>query len=239
MEASDQTPPIQHILVIMAHPDDAEFCSGGVVKQHTDKGGTATYIVLTGGDKGNHDLGVTVSQVVEKRMEEQRRAAAVLGVKDVIFMGEEDGFLQPTRELRKRLVRIIRQLKPDVIICQNPEAYFRGDNYINHPDHRNAGIATIEAVFPAAGNPMFFPDLLAEGLMPHSIRELWLCMVDQPNHKVDITAEIDVKIAALRQHVSQFDSLDEMEKWVRERWAEQGPDDSLHYYEDFKRMWFD
>lgn len=239
METSDQTTSPQHILVIMAHPDDAEFCSGGVIKQHTDKGGTATYVVLTGGDKGNHDLGVTVSQVVEKRMEEQRRAAAILGVQNVVFMGEEDGFLQPTRELRKRLVRIIRELKPDVIICQNPEAYFRGDNYINHPDHRNAGVATIEAVFPAAGNPMFFPDLLAEGLMPHSIRELWLCMVDQPNHKVDITAEIDVKIAALRQHVSQFDSLDEMEKWVRERWAEQGPDDTLHYYEDFKRMWFD
>ena len=238
MEPSDQTPSIQNILVIMAHPDDAEFCCGGVIKQHTSKGGTATYVVLTGGDKGNHDLGVTVSQVVEKRMEEQRRAAAVLGVADVIFMGEEDGFLQPTRELRKRLVRVIRQLRPDVVICQNPDAYFRGDNYINHPDHRNAGIATIEAIFPAAGNPMFFPDLLAEGLAPHSIRELWICMIDDPNHKVDITAEIDIKIAALRQHVSQFDSLDEMEKWVRERWAEQGPDDDLRYYEDFKRMWF-
>ncbi len=231
-------PTIESILVVMAHPDDAEFCCGGVAKQYTDKGVAVTYVVLTGGDKGNHDLGVTVSQVVEKRMEEQRRAAAVLGVKEVIFLGEEDGFLQPTRELRKRLVRIIRQLRPDVIICQNPGAYFFGNNYINHPDHRNAGVATIEAIFPAAGNPMFFPDLLAEGLTPHNIHELWICMVDDPNFKSDITPEIDAKILALRQHVSQFDDLDEMEKWVRERWVEQGPDDELRYYEGFQRMSF-
>lgn len=238
MADSNAESPIKSILVVMAHPDDAEFCCGGIAKQYTDNGVAVTYIVLTGGDKGNHDLGVTVSQVVEKRMEEQRRAAAVAGVKDVIFMGEEDGFLQPTRELRKRLVRIIRQLRPDVIICQNPNAYFLGDNYINHPDHRNAGMATIEAIFPAAGNPMFFPDLLAEGLTPHNIRELWVCMVDAPNFKVDITPQIDVKILALRQHVSQFDDLDEMEKWVRERWVEQGPDGDSRYYEGFQRMWF-
>lgn len=233
------TTPIQTVLVVMAHPDDAEFCCGGVVKQLSDKGTRVVYVVLTNGDKGNHDTTVTVAQLVERRMDEQRRAAALLGVQEVIFLGEEDGFLQPTRDLRKRLVRLIRQYRPDVVICQNPEAYFRGDNYINHPDHRNAGLATIEAIFPAAGNPMFFPDLLAEGLKPHKVRELWLCMVDNPNHRVDITETIEAKIAALRQHVSQFDDLDEMERWVREHWAERGPDDELRYYEDFRRLCFE
>ena len=95
-------------------------------------------------------------------------------------------------------MRLIRQLKPDLIICQSPDRYFYGDDYINHPDHRNAGLATIEAIFPAAGNPMFFPDLLAEGLQPHSIRELWLSMVEDANHKVDITAYLEVKIQALQ-----------------------------------------
>jgi len=238
MEASDQTPPIQHILVIMAHPDDAEFCSGGVIKQHTDKGGTATYVVLTGGDKGNHDLGVTVSQVVEKRMEEQRRAAAVLGVKDVIFMGEEDGFLQPTRELRKRLVRIIRQLKPDVIICQNPEAYFRGDNYINHPDHRNAGLVAIEAIFPAADNPMFYPDMADEGYHPHKIKYLYVHGHDHPDLRVDITADLETKIEAILCHKSQFSEPHAAQQHWRESWAEVQEDGSRRYAEYFKIMRF-
>jgi len=236
---SEAPPPPQTVLVVMAHPDDAEFCCGGVVKQMTAQGVRVIYAVLTNGDKGNHDTTVSAAQLIARRMEEQRRAAALLGVHEVIFLGEEDGFLQPTRELRKRLVRLIRHYRPDIVICQNPEAYFRGEHYINHPDHRNAGLVTIEAIFPAAGNPMFFPDLLAEGLMPHKVRELWLCMVDNPNHRVDITETMDAKIAALRQHESQFDDLDAMERWVREHWAERGPEDELRYYEDFRRMWFD
>lgn len=238
---TNDTPPIQpfsHALVIMAHPDDAEFCCAATVKQLTDQGADVTYMVLTNGDKGNHNLAVTVPELVKRRMDEQRAAAGLLGVKSVLFMGEEDGFLEPNRELRRRMVRIIRQLKPDLVICQNPEAFFGGDNYINHPDHRNAGLATIEAIFPATGNPMFFPDLLAEGLEPHNIRELWLCMVENPNHKVDITDLLDLKIQALRQHVSQFTDLDEMEKWIRERWFEETPEGERRYYESFKRMWF-
>jgi len=231
--------PIERVLVVMAHPDDAEFSCGATVSQWTSQGVSVAYVVLTGGDKGNHDPAVTIPNLVERRMQEQRAAAALLGVTEVHFMGEEDGFLQPTRELRKRLVRIIRQFRPDIVICQNPETHFWGDSYINHPDHRNAGAATLEAIFPAAGNLMFFPDLLAEGLQPHSIRELWLSMVDGPNHEVDITDLLDVKIAALRQHVSQFDDLDEMEKWLRERWGKAGPDHEIRFYGSFKRMWFD
>ncbi|HEY54474.1 MAG TPA: PIG-L family deacetylase [Caldilineae bacterium] len=231
--------PLQSILAIMAHPDDAEFCCGATVRQMSDAGADVTYIILTNGDKGNHNLSITVPELVKTRMKEQRAAAEILGVKDVIFMGEEDGFLQPNRELRRRLVRHIRKIKPDLIICQNPEMFFSGDRYINHPDHRNAGLVVIEAVFPAAGNPMFFPDLLAEGYEPHSIRELWICMAPEPDHKIDITDLLDVKIQALRQHESQFDDLDEMEKWVRERWSEENEAGEQRYYESFKRMKFD
>jgi len=230
--------PFERVLIIMAHPDDAEFCCAGTVKQLTDEGATVAYIVLTNGDKGNHNLEITVPQLVKTRMQEQRAAAEILGVDHVIFMGEEDGFLTPSRELRRRLVRHIRTLKPDLIICQNPNLYFSGDSYINHPDHRNAGQAVIEAIFPAAGNPMFFPDLLAEGLNPHSIRELWLCMTPEPDHKIDITELFEIKIQALRQHDSQFDDLDELEKWLRKRWAEETEDGETRYYESFKRMKF-
>lgn len=235
----DSDKPLQSALVIMAHPDDAEFCCGATVRQMTDAGAVITYIVLTNGDKGNHDLSITVPELVKTRMKEQRAAAEVLGVKEVIFMGEEDGFLEPSRELRRRLVRHIRKIKPDLIICQNPEMFFSGDRYINHPDHRNAGLAVLEAVFPAAGNPMFFPDLLAEGYEPHSVRELWICMVTEPDHKIDITDLLDVKIQALRQHESQFDDLDELEKWIREDWAEKNEAGEQRYYESFKRMRFD
>ncbi|RME85623.1 MAG: PIG-L family deacetylase [Caldilineae bacterium] len=226
------------VLVIMAHPDDAEFCCAGSVKKMSDAGAEITYIVLTNGDKGNHNLSITVPELVKTRMEEQRKAAAMLGVKEVIFMGEEDGFLEPNRELRRRLVRHIRRIKPDLIICQTPELYFRGDNYINHPDHRNAGLATIEAIFPAAGNPMFFPDLIAEGYPPHSIRELWMCMTPEPNLRIDITDLIDLKIEAVKQHVSQFDDLDRLERWIRERWGEEDEAGRRRYFESFKRMSF-
>jgi len=237
-ESDNNEKPFQSVLVIMAHPDDAEFCCGATVNQMVSEGAAVTYIVLTNGDKGNHNLSITVPELVKTRMVEQRAAADILGVKEVIFMGEEDGFLEPNRELRRRLVRHIRKIKPDLIICQNPELYFSGDRYINHPDHRNAGLAVIEAVFPAAGNPMFFPDLLAEGYEPHSIRELWICMFPEPDHKIDITDLLELKIQALRQHVSQFDDLDEMETWIRERWGEEDEEGERRYYEAFKRMRF-
>ncbi|NOZ51035.1 MAG: PIG-L family deacetylase [Chloroflexi bacterium] len=231
-------PEIKTVLVIMAHPDDAEFCCGGTAKIFSAQGASVHYIVLTNGDKGNHNLSITVPQLVKTRMSEQRAAAAILGVRDVVFMGEEDGFLEPSRELRRRLVRHIRRLRPDLVICQYPEILFRGDSYINHPDHRNAGLATLEAVFPAAGNPMFFPDLLAEGLEPHNIKELWMCMAPEPNHRLDITAYFEIKIQALRQHASQFDDLDAMEGWVRERWAEEDEQGKQRFFEAFKRMHF-
>ncbi|MCP4199171.1 MAG: PIG-L family deacetylase [Proteobacteria bacterium] len=234
----ETSPPIEHALIIMAHPDDAEFCCAGTVKELTDNGATVTYIVLTNGDKGNHNLEITVPQLVKARMDEQRAAASILGVNQVIFMGEEDGFLEPNRELRRRLVRHIRILKPDLIICQNPELYLSGDRYINHPDHRNAGQAVFEAIFPAAGNPMFFPDLLAEGLDPHEIRELWICMVPEPDHKIEISDRLETKIQALRQHISQFDDLDELETRLRERWVEEDDAGEKHYFESFKRMKF-
>jgi LmbE family N-acetylglucosaminyl deacetylase len=149
---------VQRALVIMAHPDDPDFTCGGTATQMARQGIEVTYLILTNGDKGNHNPEITRNQLVALRKIEQRAAADVCGVKHVQFMGEEDGFLQPTREIRYRVTREIRRIRPEVIICTDPDRYFVGDGYINHPDHRNAGLVALEAIFPASDNPMFSPD---------------------------------------------------------------------------------
>ncbi|MCB0136641.1 MAG: PIG-L family deacetylase, partial [Caldilineaceae bacterium] len=157
---------VQRALVIVAHPDDADFICAGTCIQMARQGIEVTYMVLTNGDKGNHNPLVTRNQLILMRKEEQRAAAALCGVSQVIFMDEEDGFLRPTFELRKRVTREIRRIRPQLIICPSPERYLVGDGYINHPDHRNAGLVALEALFPAADNPMFYPDMADEGYKP-------------------------------------------------------------------------
>jgi LmbE family N-acetylglucosaminyl deacetylase len=147
-------------------PDDADFICAGTCIQMAKQGIEVTYMVLTNGDKGNHNPEITRNQLIAMRQIEQRNAAALSGVKEVLFMGEEDGFLRPHREIRKRVTQAIRRIRPELIICTNPDRYFVGEGYINHPDHRNAGLVAIEAIFPAADNPMFYPDMAGRGLSP-------------------------------------------------------------------------
>ncbi len=229
---------IQRVLVIMAHPDDPDFSCAGTVAQMTRQGIEVIYMILTNGDKGNHNPAISREQLIAMRKEEQRAAAALCGVKEVLFMGEEDGFLRPTRELRKRVTREIRRLRPDLIICPNPDRYLVGDSYINHPDHRNAGLVALEAIFPAADNPMFFPELLDEGYLPHKIRQLYIVGGDEPNITVDITDDIDLKLQALLCHKSQFEDLEAAKQRWREWWGEKQPDGSIRYFERFKGMRF-
>ncbi|MEZ4636011.1 MAG: PIG-L deacetylase family protein [Caldilineaceae bacterium] len=183
-----------------------------------------TYMILTNGDKGNHNPLVTRNQLILMRKEEQRAAAALCGVKQVIFMDEEDGFLRPTFEPRKRGHREIRRIRPQLIICPSPERYLVGDGYINHPDHRNAGLVALEALFPAADNPMFYPDMANEGYLPHKISQLYVTGYDDPSVEVDVTDDVDTKIQAILSHKSQFDKPEEIEKWMRERWGDEQED---------------
>lgn len=241
-EGTQVQPPdwegIERVLVIMAHPDDPDFTCAGTVIHMARRGIEVTYMILTNGDKGNHNPLITRNQLIAMRKEEQRAAAALCGVKQVLFMGEEDGFLRPTRSIRKRVTREIRRLRPDLIICPNPDRYLVGDSYINHPDHRNAGLVALEAIFPAADNPMFYPDMADEGYLPHKISQLYVVGHDEPNIEVDITDVIDTKIQAILCHKSQIADPVEAEKRWREFWRRTGPDGSVRYVEQFRGLRF-
>jgi len=195
-----------------------------------------TYMILTNGDKGNHNPEITRNQLIAFRKIEQRAAADVCGVQAVLFMGEEDGFLRPTREIRERVTREIRRLKPQLIICQDPDRYLVGDGYINHPDHRNAGLVVLEAIFPAADNPMFYPEMADEGYAPHKISQLYVHGPADANVRIDITGAVEQKIDAILCHKTQISEPETAPARWRERWGEKQTDGSLRYYESFKAM---
>lgn len=194
-------------LIIAAHPDDIEFLAAGSVAQWTDAGCEVIYCVVTDGSAGSNEPDADLAQLVIKRQEEQRRAAAHVGVKDVIFLGYQDGTLMPTLELRRDLTRVIRKVRPHRVVIMDPTTVMLNEgklDYINHPDHRAAGEAALYAVFPSAPTRPIFPELLAEGLEPHSIRELYCGLTQHPTLGVDITSQMERKIAALREHKSQL-----------------------------------
>lgn len=230
---------VERVLVIMAHPDDPDFICGGTAALMAQQGIDVTYMILTNGDKGNHNPEITRNQLIAFRKIEQRAAATVCGVKDVLFMGEEDGFLRPTRELRERVTREIRRIKPQLIICQDPDRYLVGEGYINHPDHRNAGLVVLEAIFPAADNPMFYPEMADEGYAPHKISQLYVHGPADSNVRIDISDVVDHKIDAILCHKTQISDPENAPTRWRERWGTKGPDGSLCYYESFKAMRFD
>jgi LmbE family N-acetylglucosaminyl deacetylase len=229
---------VHRVLVIMAHPDDPDFSCAGTAIQMARQDIEVTYMILTNGDKGNHNPEITRNQLIAMRKIEQRAAAELSGVKQVLFMGVEDGFLRPTRAIRKRVTREIRRIRPELIICNHPDRYLVGDGYINHPDHRNAGLVALEAIFPAADNPMFYPDLADEGYLPHKISQLYVTGDPEPNTRVDITDVIDIKIQSILQHKSQISMPeDALERW-KERWGEKQEDGSLRFYEHYRVLKF-
>lgn len=187
----------------MAHPDDPEFFCGGTIALWCAGGAEVTYVILTNGNKGSDDPMMTPEKLAAIRQVEQQAAADVLGVKRVIFLEEPDGELQPTLSLRKRIVAEIRRYKPEVIITPDPTRYFYANTFINHADHRAAGEAAIDAVFPAARNRMYHPELLAEGLEPHTVKEVYLSGSQQPDRWIDISEVFETKLKAILCHASQ------------------------------------
>ena len=223
-----------HILGVFAHPDDPEFSLGGSAARWADEGAHITYCIVTNGAAGSNNPDQDLAELVRIREAEQRAAAAVLGVKEVLFLGYPDGTLQPTLELRRELTRIIRQLKPDRVVCGDPTAVFYGDGYINHPDHRAAAEAAVYAVFPSAVTRPIFPELLAEGYEPHQVKELYISGTSQPNTYIDISSTLERKIEALRCHKSQLDPGDG--EWIRNWAAETGKAGGVAYAEAFRVM---
>jgi LmbE family N-acetylglucosaminyl deacetylase len=224
----------QRVLVIFAHPDDPEFMVGGTIARWAREGAAVTYVIITDGSAGSNDPTMERDTLVDLRRREQRGACDTAGVGDLLFLGYQDGMLQPTLDLRRDLTRIIRQYKPTIVVCGDPTAWFYSEGYINHPDHRAAATAAIEAVFPSAETRPIFRELLAEGLEPHKVQQLWITGAAEINMWVDISADIETKIEALRHHKSQVEvgEGDFIRKWA----AEDGRKVGMTYAETFKVM---
>jgi LmbE family N-acetylglucosaminyl deacetylase len=187
-------------MVVFAHPDDAEIGSGGVVARWIAAGCEVSYVLCTNGDAGTAERSLTPAQLAAKRAEEQRAAPDAMGVKHVVMLGYPDGFLEDTREFLGDLVRALRQYRPHTVFVHDP---YRIRNF-QHRDHRKAGLATTDAVYPFARDHLHFPEQIArEGLEPHKVRELWYWGADEPNVIVDVTDGIERQIAALVRHESQ------------------------------------
>lgn len=227
----------QRVLLVLAHPDDPEFFCGATLAKWAREGKEIRYLLLTCGDKGGDRPDVTPEMLCGDRQVEQRAAAAIIGAQDVIFLHNRDGELVNTYAVRRDIVREIRRWRPHIIVTCDPTRLFWNDISINHTDHRTAGAAALDAVFPAAGNRMYYPDLLEEGLEPYSPKEIWMSLTNEPNMWVDVTDTIDVKIAALREHKSQIKDPVALEQRIRERLKRTDVDREL-YAESFRVIKF-
>ncbi len=224
----------ERALFIYAHPDDIEFGVAGTAAKWASQGCEVTYVIITDGNAGSHENGMTAEKIAAIRRQEQQAAAQKAGVNTCIFLGYDDGFLQPTLELRKDLVRQIRKFKPTVVVCGDPTFYY-SDTYINHPDHRAAAVAVLEAVFPAAEMPLVFPELGEEGLQPHKTNFVYISHAQDADYYLDISDTIDLKIEALKEHKSQIEDWDPTPR-LKEWSANTGKKVGFKYAESFRRI---
>jgi len=221
-------------MVVVAHPDDAEWGCSGTVAGWCRNGWEVVHVICTDGSKGTTDPDVTSEQLVETRRAEQLEAARILGLRQVEFLNYPDSLLTPSLELRKDIARAIRRHRPDVLICGNPNRDLAGNSYIGHPDHQAAAEAALSAVFPTARDRLTYPDLLEEGLLPHKVREVWVMMgPDSGNHFNEISEE-DLEAAgrALEAHASQVppDAAERVREWRSRNGKKKG----LKYAEAFR-----
>ena len=220
-------------MVIMAHPDDIEFGCAGTMARWIEEGCRVTYVLCTSGDVGIAEAGMTRARAAEIREAEQQAAADVIGVHEVIFLREPDGMLENTIDLRRKLVREIRRVKPEVVITNDPTTLWVDGSYINHPDHRAASMAAVDAVFPAAGQPNLFEELADEGLTAHKVRKVYITWTTDPDTWVNVSGTIDKKIEALRAHTSQMRDWDPAPR-VREWAAETAKGKEMAYAEAYR-----
>lgn len=199
----------------MAHPDDVDFGASGSVATWVDAGIEVRYCLVTNGDAGGSDLAVSRAEMVTIRQAEQRAAAAVVGVSDLVFLGHPDGRLTPSLDLRRDISRVIRQVRPQRVVTQSPVRSFERI-YASHPDHLATGEAALCAVYPDARNPFAHPELLTdEGLEAWAVAEVWLMGGPSPDHFVDVTDTFDKKVSALREHKSQTEHMADLEGMLR------------------------
>lgn len=220
-------------LVISPHPDDAEFGAAGTVAQWTGGGKSVVYVLCTSGEKGTTDRSISPDRLKEMREEEQRDAAGVLGVQEVVFLRYPDQGLEDTPVFRKDIVRLIRRFRPHTVLTTDP--YRR---YIWHRDHRITGQVVCDALYPFARDHLAYPDLLSEGLQPHKVRETLFWGTDAVNLRLDVTKTFDRKLDALRCHKSQIREfgIKNMEKWLRKRCRDMAEGEAFELAEAFHRI---
>ncbi|MBI2371569.1 MAG: PIG-L family deacetylase [Deltaproteobacteria bacterium] len=230
------------VLVIAAHPDDIDFACAGTMALWSRQGRHITYLLCTSGEKGMRE-DLPEWEKMRVREEEQIEAARLVGVQDVLFLRRKDGELENTQGFRRDLVRVMRQVQPQIVFSRDP-ANNRFDSFYGyHSDHRAVALAVFDALYPAVGNPLFFPALLQEGLKPHRVQEVYFTGSPEPNVWIDIRPVIDLKVKALASHRSQMDQPEELERIVRE-WAGRtgkgarkgGRRRPLKYAEAFRRL---
>lgn len=227
------------VLGVAAHPDDLDFSAGGTMAVFARQGAEVYYLILTDGGKGSSDRATTSEALRDKRRQEQREACGALGVKDVFFCNYPDGMLENTVDVKRDVVRAIRRVKPDVVVALDPSVlYVVSHGMINHPDHRAAGQAALDAVYPLARDHMAFPELLAEGLEPHVVRTLLLAGFhpEWGDNIIDITDTLEYKLQALAAHASQFGDASHIQELARTHAVTSGKRQSYHYGESFVRV---
>ena len=204
LEREELIEPIHRALAIFSHPDDAEFSAAATIAHLTAAGAEVHYVVTTDGGKGTEDPAVTSAQLTAVREAEQRAAADVLGVGEIVHLSYPDGYLEPSLALRRDIVRQIRRFRPDLVIAQNPARRQDGNPFVGHPDHLATGEATLAAVYPAARDRLNFPELIAEGLEPWKVRQVLVSGVERPNLFVDVSGTFEIGLRALFCHASQL-----------------------------------
>lgn len=222
------------VLVSFAHPDDAEFGCAGSVAKWVEEGNDGYYLVATNGDKGSSNPQITSKELSRIRREEQEKAAKILGVKKVFFLNHPDTELEPNLLLKEEIVRVIRTVKPDLMITFDPTFIYSKMGYVNHTDHRAIGMATLDACAPLARDRLTFPKHEKEGLKPHTVKEAYLFNFDNADTYIDISQTMDKKIAALRTHKSQIaeDGIKMIKHWNKEAGKKIG----VKFAEGFKKL---
>lgn len=226
------------VVAVFAHPDDAEISAGATLAKWGAAGREVHLLVLTNGDRGSDDAATDRAELARTRARETEAAAKVLGLATTAIMDVHDGELENTAEVRERVVRTIRRVRPSTLVSCDPTAWFFENRYYNHADHRTTGAVALDAVFPGSGNPLFFPEQLTEGLQAHPVTDVWLGWTREPNHHEDVTGFLETKLAALAEHVSQLeaDLLGYFEEWIPKEAEEAGRQIGARHAESFRRL---
>ncbi len=225
------------VLGVAAHPDDLDFGAAGALAAFAADGAAVYYLILTDGSKGTADQSIAATDLIKTRQAEQRAAVRAIGARDVDFLDYQDGRLEITMDLKRDIIKAIRSIKPDVVVTMDPSVLYSAERgLINHPDHRAAGQATLDAVFPLARDHLSFPELFAAGFEPHKVATVLLVNFNMQNFIVNISKTIDLKMKALESHASQMSDLAKTQKRMRDLAEQMGAANGYAYGEGFMRI---